>query len=197
MAKKEQALVLEPKDVSFSENDILEFYVADSIKSSLEAFVEAKKSKLKSLKGQEGFVDSDGKTSFSVVDSEGLEINLSTTAGRKSFNQEKAVNAIKEKMGQKILDKEYSKYTIERRPKMDVPKDVLEILNKYFKITKTYEINEQTIWASGLSQAEIEQCYDMGADVLKVTKKSKIPPKMLVAKYQERKLDLIERLLTE
>lgn len=195
--KKELANIHTPVDLSMPEPSVLEYYIAEEVKNNIETFTETVKKSLKSFKGVEGFVDKEGKTTFTVKDRNGLLLNISTSAGRKSFNQKKAVEIIKERLGQDTLDKKYATFKIEKRDKIPLPKEVSELLEKYFTITKDYSIDEKDLWTLGLLQEDQEACYDRAEDVVKVTRKSKIPGKMLLKMYEDSKLDFLNTFLPE
>ena len=126
-----------------------------------------------------------------------MELNISTSAGRKSFNQTKAAEIIKERLGQETLDKKYASFKIEPKSKKPVPPEVAKIMEEYFTLTKEYSIDEKDLWTLGLLQEDQEACYDRGEDVIKVTRKSKIPGKMLLKMYEESKLDFLKNFLPE
>jgi hypothetical protein len=195
--KKELVNIYTPADLSIPEPAILEFYIAEEVKGNIEKFVEGVKKGLKTFRGEKGFIDKEGKTSFSVKDHNGLELNISTSAGRKSFNQTKAAEIIKERLGQETLDKKYASFKIEPKSKKPVPPEVAKIMEEYFTLTKEYSIDEKDLWTLGLLQEDQEACYDRGEDVIKVTRKSKIPGKMLLKMYEESKLDFLKNFLPE
>ena len=194
--KKELVNTHTPTDLSMPEPAILEFYIAEEVKGNIEKFVEGVKKGLKTFRGEEGFVDKEGKTSFTVKDHNGLELNISTSAGKKKFNEAKAIDIILERLGEEKCDSKFATFRIEQKTK-SVPKDVIEILNKHFTIHKTYTIDEKDLWTLGLLQEDVDACYDRGEDVIKVTRKSKIPGKMLLKMYEESKLDFLKNFLPE
>jgi len=195
--KKELVNVHTPKDLGIPEASILEFYIAEEVKTNIEKFSESVKKGLKTFKGENGFVDNEGKTNFSIKDHNGLELNVSTSSGRKVFNKEKAANIIKERLGQDILDKKYATYKIEHKSKESVPPEVVALLDKYFNIKKDYAVDEKDLWTLGLLQEDREACYDRGEDIIKVTKKTKIPGKMLLKLYEESRMDFLKNFLPE
>lgn len=195
--KKELVNIHTPTDLSMSELAVMEFYIAEEVKGNIESFTEQVKKNLKSFKGVEGFTDKEGKTSFTIKDKNGLLLNISTSAGRKSFNQKKAVEIIKERLGQDILDKKFSTFKIEQKTREPLPSEVVELLDKYFTVKKEYIIDEKDLWSLGLLQEDQEACYDRGEDVLKVTKKTRVPGKMLLKMYQESRLDFLKNFLPE
>lgn len=195
--KKELVNTHVPTELGMKPVSLLEFYVAEEVKNNIETFTEQIKKGLKSFKGSEGFTDKDGKTAFTVKDDNGLELNISTSAGRKSFNQKKAAEIIKERLGQEVLDKKYATYRIEQKTKEIVPPEVVSLLDKYFNVKKEYAIDEKDLWTLGLLQEDQEACYDRGEDVLKVTKKTKIPGKMLLKMYEESRMDFLKNFLPE
>lgn len=195
--KKELVNVHTPLSLGLNTTALLEFYVAEEVKGNIESFTETVKKSLKTFKGVEGFTDRDGKTTFSIKDDNGLELNVSTSAGRKSFNQKKAVEIIKERLGQDILDKKYATFKIEQKTKEPLPPEVVKLLDKYFNVKKEYVIDEKDLWSLGLLQEDQEACYDRGDDVLKVTKKTKIPGKMLLKMYEDSRMDFLKNFLPE
>lgn len=195
--KKELVNIHTPTDLGLKKVALLEFYVAEEVKSNIESFTETIKKNLKSFKGVEGFTDKEGKTGFSIKDENGLELNVSTSAGRKSFNQKKAAEIIKERLGQDTLDKKYATFKIEQKTKEPLPPEVVTLLDKYFTVKKEYTIDEKDLWSLGLLQEDQEACYDRGEDVLKVTKKTKIPGKMLLKMYEESRMDFLKHFLPE
>lgn len=195
--KKELVNTHTPTELGMNSEALLEFYVAEEVKGNIENFTETVKKNLKSFKGAKGFTDKDGKTSFLIKDHNGLELNVSTSAGRKSFNQKKAADIIKERLGQEVLDRKFATFKIEQKTKDPLPPEVVELLDKYFTVKKDYLIDEKDLWSLGLLQEDQEACYDRGEDILKVTKKTRIPGKMLLKMYQESRMDFLNHFLPE
>ena len=96
-----------------------------------------------------------------------------------------------------MLDKKFATFKIEQKTKEPLPPEVVKILDQYFNVKKEYSIDEKDLWSLGLLLEDQETCYDRGEDVLKVTKRTKIPGKMLLKLYEESRMDFLKNFLPE
>jgi hypothetical protein len=159
VSKKEAVKVLKT-------NKIFQYHLVDRMHKSLAGIKEELGAELKAM-ATKGNPDN---SAVAYTDQSDLQLTLSFTSGRSSFDSEKAETYLRGKLGKKKFEDTFIALHIKSKVGVKPPKELINEMKKYFEITPVVVLDEGKILESGVSEADLKtNCYSKGDGTWKAT----------------------------